>query len=347
MARPLRIEFPGACYHVINRGNFRFPVFRDDADRKILLEKFVDFAERHHVRIRAYCIMVNHFHCFLQTEEANLGRFMQSFLTSFSVSYNRHHATSGHVFQGRYKAFLVEDGRLYASRVSRYIHLNPAEIPSLRNAPLAERRRVVREERWSSYGQILGLRRCPKWLDRNAVLGKCRGGTLAGRRETYARYVELGLTRELNMWDPLQEAAAQTIIGSESFVDRMRRAVSDIAEKIAVRRECGRQVQLRSWCQLRSVVHAVAEEFGVPPVALLAKWSNGNDARQVLLYLAAVHCRGRYTLTSLGNRLGRISVSGLAKARQLMSARLTVDDGLRVRVDRICEKLCLAKHSSS
>jgi len=145
MARPLRIEFPGACYQVINRGNFRFPVFRDDADRKLLLEKFVDFAERHHVRIRSYCIMVNHFHCFLQTEEANLGRFMQSFLTSFSVSYNRHHATSGHVFQGRYKAFLVEDGRLYASRVSRYIHLNPAEIPSLRNAPLAERRRVVRE----------------------------------------------------------------------------------------------------------------------------------------------------------------------------------------------------------
>lgn len=250
-------------------------------------------------------------------------------------------------FQGRYKALLVEDGRLYASRVSRYIHLNPAEIPSLRSAPLAERRRAIREERWSSYGQILGLRRCPKWLDRNAVLGKCRGGTLAERREAYARYVELGLTREVSMLDPLQEAAAQTIIGSESFIDRMRRAVADVAEKIAVRRECGRQIQLRSWCQLPCVVHAVADEFGVPPVALLVKWSNANDARQVLLYLAVLHCRERYTLTSLGKRLGKISVSGLAKARQLMSARLTVDDGLRSRVARIREKLFSVEDSSS
>lgn len=82
-------------------------------------------------------------------------------------------------------------------------------------------------------------------------------------------------------------------------------------------------------------------------MALLAKWSNGNDARQVLLYLAVLHCRGRYTVTSLGNRLGKISVSGLAKARQLMSARLTIDDGLRVRVDRIREKLLSVKDSSS
>jgi hypothetical protein len=79
----------------------------------------------------------------------------------------------------------------------------------------------------------------------------------------------------------------------------------------------------------------------------MVKCSNGNDARQVLLYLAAGHCRGRYTLTSLGNRLGRISVSGLAKARQLMSARLTVDDGLRVRVDRIRKKLRSTEDSSS
>ena len=347
MARPLRIEFPGACYHVINRGNFRFPVFREDRDRELLLEKLVDFAERHCVRIRAYCIMVNHFHCFLQTEEANLGRFMQSFLTSFSVSYNRRHGTSGHIFQGRYKAFLVEDDRIHASRVSRYIHLNPAEIPSLRAAALEERRLAIREERWSSYAQILGLRRCPKWLDRNAVLSKCHPGTLAEKRATYARYVELGLTRRLDMQDPTQEAAAQTIIGSDGFVDRMRRTMLDVADRVEIRRECGRQVQLRSWCLLRSVVHAVADEFRVRPVDLLEKWSNGNDARQVLLYLAAIHCRGRYTLTSLGKRLGKISVSGLAKARQLMDRRVKTDDGLRKRVDRIQHALFNVEDSSS
>ena len=90
-ARPLRVEFPGACYHVINRGNFRFPVFEEDRDRELILEKLVDFAACFGVQIRAYCVQVNHFHCYLQTAEANLGRFMQSLLTSFSVSYNRRH----------------------------------------------------------------------------------------------------------------------------------------------------------------------------------------------------------------------------------------------------------------
>ena len=76
MARPLRIEFPGACDHVINRGNFQFPVFKEDADRELLLEKLEEFVDRHHVRMRADCIMVNHFHCHLQTLEANLSRLL-------------------------------------------------------------------------------------------------------------------------------------------------------------------------------------------------------------------------------------------------------------------------------
>jgi len=72
MARPLRIEFPGACYHVINRGNFRFPVFREERDRELVLARLIDFAERFQVRIRAYCVAVNHAHCYLQTRDANL-----------------------------------------------------------------------------------------------------------------------------------------------------------------------------------------------------------------------------------------------------------------------------------
>ena len=100
MARPLRIEFPGACYHIISRGNFRFPVFQDDRDRELLLRKLSEFSERFEVRVRAYCVMVNHFHGYVQTGAANLGRFMQSFLTSFTVSYNRRHRTSGHVSPG-------------------------------------------------------------------------------------------------------------------------------------------------------------------------------------------------------------------------------------------------------
>lgn len=100
MARSLRVEFPGTCYHVINRGNVRFPVSEEDRDRELILEKLDDVSEGFGVHVRAYCVQISHFHCYFQTDEANLGRFMQSFLTSFSVSYSPRHGTSGHVFQG-------------------------------------------------------------------------------------------------------------------------------------------------------------------------------------------------------------------------------------------------------
>ena len=128
MARPLRVEFPGACYHVICRGNFRFPVFREDRDRELILRRLVDFSERFLVRVRSYCVMVNHLHVYARTEEANLSKFMQSFLTSFTVSYNRRHHTSGHVFQGRYKAFLVQDDSSYRDEVTRYIYFHDPEL---------------------------------------------------------------------------------------------------------------------------------------------------------------------------------------------------------------------------
>lgn len=337
MARPLRVEFPGACYHVINRGNFRFPVFREARDRELFLAKLVDFAERFEVRVRAYCIMVNHFHGYVQTKEANLGRFMQSFLTSFTVSYNRRHRTSGHVFQGRYKAYVVEDNSSYGAKAGRYIHLNPARVPSLKSAPTRERQEAIRDYRWSSYGQILGLRRCPRWLDRQAVLHGFGGSRLRDRQQEYAEYVEQGLTEDL--WDPAAVAVAQTVIGSDGFADRLRRATTSVAERASVRRECGQQRELRRWCKLRDVVLCVAGGYGVEPKRLLVRWSRNNEPRQVLLHLAMTHCRGRYTVTELAQRLGKISVSGLAKAHERLAGALDKDRDLRDRVARLTAEL--------
>ena len=130
MARPLRVEYPGACCHLINRGNLRFPIFLEERDRELVLSKLVEVADRFAVRVRSYCVQINHFHLYAQTEEANPSRFRQSFLPSFTVSCNRRHRSSGHVFRGRYKAFVVEDAGSYGAEVSRYIHLNPVCIPS-------------------------------------------------------------------------------------------------------------------------------------------------------------------------------------------------------------------------
>ena len=332
MARPLRVEFPGACYHVICRGNFRFPVFGEERDRELLLKCFVRFAESFHVRVRAYCLMTNHFHGYVQTEEANLGRFMQSFLTSFTVSYNRSHHTSGHVFQGRYKAFVVEDWTSYSSEVSRYVHLNPVRIPSLEGAPTEKLQRGIRECRWSSYGAIIGLRRCPRWLKREDVL-RGLGRTMRERQSAYAQFVEQGLTK--GIWDPWEAAVAQTIIGSDSFVDRIRRMLADLAEDINVRSESGQHRTLQAWCSLAEVKEAVRAAYGCREEMLLRRRSRNNEARQVLLYLAGMYCRGRQTLSELGLQLGPITVAALSRARNVMSRRILDSARLAERVAAI------------
>ena len=125
MARPLRLEYPGACDHVMHRGNRGMTVFKAEAHYRLFLAKLAVCADEHRVDIRAYCLMANHFHLYLCTPEGNLSRFMQVFLTSFAIiSFNRLDGERGHLFQGRFKAILVED-EAYGSAVGRYIHLNP------------------------------------------------------------------------------------------------------------------------------------------------------------------------------------------------------------------------------
>ena len=108
MARPLRVEYAGALYHVMNRGNRRERVFRTAADYVLFLTRLERFSMEFGVEVLSYCLMPNHFHLFLRTRGANLSRFMQSLLTSFTVAMNRRDKASGHLFQGRFKAQLVE-----------------------------------------------------------------------------------------------------------------------------------------------------------------------------------------------------------------------------------------------
>ena len=138
MARPLRIEIPGAYYHVMNRGNQRQTVFHRDGDRLLFLEKLAASADLFTVDILAYCLMPNHFHLYVRVPQGNLSRFMQSFLTSFTVVINRRRKSSGHVFQGRFKAELVEAER-YGNEVSRYLHLNPVRTAPVRSLPAEEK----------------------------------------------------------------------------------------------------------------------------------------------------------------------------------------------------------------
>ena len=170
MARPLRVEYPGALYHVMNRGNQRQVVFLYPRDCETFLEKLELFSETYRVDVYCYCLMSNHFHMLLRTREANLGKFMQVFLTSFTGTLNRRNGKTGHIFHGRYKGHLVESHK-YVSVLSRYIHLNPIRIKNVKKLPVAEKKRLLTSFQWSSYRACVGLTEQPPFLKIESIHG--------------------------------------------------------------------------------------------------------------------------------------------------------------------------------
>ena len=224
--------------------------------------------------------------------------------------------------------------------MSRYVHLSPVRVAALADAAVGAKRRRLREFPWSSYASLIGLRPCPPWLDRDAVLGPW-GTRLGEQRKAYAEHVEEGLLRDIA--NPLDAAAAQLVLGSEPFVDRIRRSLGDLSLKAKLRREQPQAAALAAWVPLDDLIQRVAEAYGAERQALLRRHSRGNEARQVLLYLATIYCRGRHSLTELAGSLGPLSIGGLTRARYAMSARLARSAALRRRVSRL--EAQLRRHS--
>lgn len=170
MARPLRMQYPGAIYHVMNRGDRREPIFEGDKDRELFLETLAQACAKTDWIVHAWCLMPNHFHLVVETPRANLVYGMKWFLGTYTSRFNRRHKRFGHLFSGRYKALLVDgSGNGYLKTVCDYVHLNPAR------AKLLRRKGKLSDFRWSSYPEYLkppGERR--PWLHVARVLGEWR-----------------------------------------------------------------------------------------------------------------------------------------------------------------------------
>lgn len=149
MARPLRIQYPGAVYHVTCRGNARQDIFKDDADRKRFLQILVQSLNIYTVKLYSYVLMSNHFHLLLETPKGNLSEFMRKFNITYTSYYNRRHDRVGHLYQGRYKSILVDKNE-YLSVLSRYLHLNPVKIKSMEKVPEKDRLKYLIRYPWSS-----------------------------------------------------------------------------------------------------------------------------------------------------------------------------------------------------
>ena len=278
MARALRIEFEGAIYHLLARGNARQRIFRSDADREHFLLLLAQSLPRFGVELHGFVLMANHFHLLAQTQRANLSRWMHWVMVAYTVYANRRHQRSGHFFQGRYKSFLVEEGS-YLLGLSRYLHLNPVRGMRLGSGNPMERRQRLRAYRWSSYRGYAGLARPFDFVEESLVLGEF-GGRAGGRRLAYRKFVEVGLTREIE--NPFQAVRWQVVLGSESFGQEMR-------DRLGRRHREGREItSLRRAARATEpgkLLDKVAERYGVNPEILTKGGQRGMEARNVAMWM--------------------------------------------------------------
>jgi REP element-mobilizing transposase RayT len=237
MARLLRLEQPGAWYHITARGNERRPIYRIDADRRHFLELLAHWRDRFRCRLHAYVLMENHYHLLLETPEANLSRAMQWLNVSYTVWFNRRYQRSGHLLQGRFKALVVEP-ETWALGLSRYLHLNPVRVRrlgldkgaqkqhrlGLGRAPspelIQERLEKLRSYRWSSYRAYAGMERAPAWLQTESVLA-FGGGRRRERFGRYRHYCEQAV-REGLAEKPWEKVVGRLVLGSREFIEAIR-----------------------------------------------------------------------------------------------------------------------------
>jgi len=228
MARPLRIEYPGAYYHVTCRGNDRRAIFLDEADRKDFLNSLGDGCGIYRVGVHAYVLMGNHLHLVVHTEEANLGEFMRRLLISYTGRFNRRHRRSGHLFQGRYGAVLV-DQDAYLLRVVHYVHLNPIRTRGAKALPGRAQEKRVLGYAWSSLPGYVNAERRVGWLDCGMVLAQFGGDTELGRRTFRKRTIEF--IYEKGGMDLRKAEQAGGLLGSGEFLRRVRRRIQAHRER--------------------------------------------------------------------------------------------------------------------
>src|SRR5687767_2144330 len=249
MARPLRIEYDGALYHVTSRGNELKAIFRDDGDRHLFLNILAQVTERFHWICHAYCLMGNHYHLVIETLDGNLSKGMRQLNGRYTQAYNRRHHRVGHLFQGRFTAILVEK-ETHLLELCRYVVLNPVRanlVPHPRQWP------------WSSYRAMAGETRAPSWLTTEWVLSQF-GHRVGLAQEKYRGFVAEGRGGPR----PWEQLTGQIYLGSEEFVAQHQpnRAIRDIPRRQTQAHRPPLRMLLQGKAEPARLIHTAYREYG-------------------------------------------------------------------------------------
>lgn len=320
MARPLRVLYPGAWYHVMNRGAARATVFRDPDDAQDFLRLLGDLGERFAVEVHAYCVMGNHYHALLRTPEPNLSHAMRHLDGVLTQRMHRRRETDGSIFRGRFRSVLVQADR-HLLHVTRYIHLNPVE------AGLARR---PEDWPWSSYRGYLNPPEGPRWLVTRFVLAQF--GSI-GAHLKYREFVQAGLdpgTRTFYGGDRIP-----AVLGDAGFRERIREEARGMSEETLRELPDVRDVTLRR--PLGAIAAGVAEAFDISlsrlRVGPVRPTSDESIARGAFVHAARV--LGGWRLREVASWLGYVSYTGAAQAAARFSAASARDPTLLERLEGV------------
>lgn len=306
MARPLRIEYPGAFYHVTSRGNERKDIFKSQRDREQFLSYLESAVVRYGAVVHTWCLMSNHYHLLLETPLSNLSQIMRHINGAYTTYVNVTRKRAGHLFQGRYKAILVE-ADAYALALSRYMHLNPVRAGMVAKPE---------DYQWSSYRSYIGDCLTPAWLRTDFILGAV-GRNASTAKQTYRRFVEDLLDQRYE--SPLNDTVASTVLGRAKFVrDIVARHVGQT--RAARNLPAVKALALRP--SMEAIIRTVKAELG--------------DRAELLRAVSLYGCQ-RYSgakLKDIGARLG-ISDAAVSQASRRVTLQAKTDRQLRRMLDRI------------
>ncbi len=332
MARPIRIEYEGAVYHVTMRGNDRRAVFVNDLDRDRFLVKLSESVDLFQIRLYLYCLMTNHVHLVLGTPRANLSRFMQRLETAYTVYFNRRHRRCGHLFQGRFGSALVQEDE-YLLKLSRYVHLNPVFTEAARKLPFQERVRILRSYPWSSYRGYIGQVRQESSVDYSSIWVMVEPRP-ARQMEVYRRFVEAGI-EDIDAAFVDTRRASRLCIGSEDFRDQ----VAALYQQALQRRSDSEDVAFRRGVQTVSgerITSIVREELNIGDEDILRR----HRESVVRPILATLLCRvGGLTQRQAAGVLGLRSGSAVSVQMRRLTAKVASDRKLADQIAKIESRL--------
>ena len=310
MARPIRIEYPGAFYHVFNRGLEKREIFLSSQDDRQFLSLSLDVHRKYKIVFHAYCLMPNHYHLMLETPLGNLSRAMRHLDGIYTQFFNRKYERVGPLFQGRYRAILVEK-ESYALELSRYLHLNPVKARLCQKAE---------DYPFSSFPAYLGLAPAPAFLETDRLLEQF-DSVRTNAAKTFYQFTWEGLRQD---WEPAREARAGCVLGRESFFKEIR-------EKFI------RRLRGKEYAGLRTLSQEEKEEI----VSKTVRQLHCRPSLRAKLLAYALFRFAPFSLEEIRQKIGAPTYAAVSKSVSRLEAQrkrdVEVDLALK-RIERELEK---------